>query len=139
VRVADSPGAARSRGAETVGDTQAEDSLERLRFRLARFAAERDWEQFHSPKNLSMALIAECAELVEHFQWMSEAESLSLAPERRDAVRLELADILIFLVRCADRLGVDLIEAANDKIAINQARYPADRVRGSARRAGEYD
>ena len=122
-----------------MSDTQAEDSLEQLRFRLARFAAERDWEQFHSPKNLSMALIAECAELVEHFQWMSEAESLSLAPERRDAVRLELADILIFLVRCADRLGVDLIEAANDKIAINEARYPADRVRGSARRAGEYE
>lgn len=120
-------------------DVRAEDSLEQLRVRLARFAAERDWEQFHSPKNLSMALIAECAELVEHFQWLSEAESLSLAPERREAVRLELADILIFLVRCADRLGIDLIEAANDKIAINEARYPADRVRGSARRAGEYE
>lgn len=120
-------------------DVRAEDSLEQLRVRLARFAAERDWEQFHSPKNLSMALIAECAELVEHFQWLSEAESLSLSPERREAVRLELADILIFLVRCADRLGVDLIEAADDKIAINEARYPADRVRGSARRAGEYE
>ena len=122
-----------------MGDVHAEDSLEQLRVRLARFAAERDWEQFHSPKNLSMALIAECAELVEHFQWMSESESLSLVPERREAVRLELADILIFLVRCADRLGVDLIEAADDKIAINEARYPADRVRGSARRAGEYE
>lgn len=120
-------------------DVRAEDSLEQLRDRLARFAAERDWEQFHSPKNLSMALIAECAELVEHFQWMSEAESRSLSPERREAVRLELADILIFLVRCADRLGIDLIDAANDKIAINEARYPADRVRGSARRAGEYE
>ena len=116
-----------------------EDSLEGLRSRLARFAAERDWEQFHSPKNLSMALIAECAELVEHFQWMSDAQSRSLAPERLEAVRLELADILIFLVRCADRLDVDLIAAANDKIAINDARYPADRVRGSARRAAEYE
>ena len=122
-----------------MSDAHAEDSLEQLRVRLARFAAERDWEQFHSPKNLSMALIAECAELVEHFQWLREEESLSLDPERLEAVRLELADILNFLVRCADRLGIDLIEAANDKIAINEVRYPADRVRGSARRAGEYE
>ena len=122
-----------------MSDAPSADSLEELRARLARFAAERDWEQFHSPKNLSMALIAECAELVEHFQWITEAESRSLAPDRLDAVRLELADILIFLVRCADRLGVDLIAAANDKIAINDARYPADRVRGSARRAAEYE
>ena len=122
-----------------MSDARSADSLEALRARLARFAAERDWEQFHSPKNLSMALIAECAELVEHFQWISEAESRSLAPDRLEAVRLELADILIFLVRCADRLGVDLIAAANDKIAINDARYPADRVRGSARRAAEYE
>ena len=128
-----------SDGKYQVSGARSEDSLEQIRLRLARFAAERDWEQFHSPKNLSMALIAECAELVEHFQWMSEAESRSLAPERREAVRLELADILIFLVRCADRLGVDLIEAAIDKIAINEARYPADKVRGSARRAGEYE
>ena len=122
-----------------MSDARSADSLEELRVRLAHFAAERDWEQFHSPKNLSMALIAECAELVEHFQWISEAESRSLAPDRLEAVRLELADILIFLVRCADRLGVDLIAAANDKIAINDARYPADRVRGSARRAAEYE
>ena len=122
-----------------MSDAGPADSLEQLRIRLARFAAERDWEQFHSPKNLSMALIAECAELVEHFQWITEAESRSLAPERLEEVRLELADILIFLVRCADRLGVDLIAAANDKIAINDARYPADRVRGSARRAAEYE
>ena len=122
-----------------MSDAAPADSLEKLRIRLARFAAERDWEQFHSPKNLSMALIAECAELVEHFQWITEAESGSLAPDRLEEVRLELADILIFLVRCADRLGVDLIAAANDKIAINDARYPADRVRGSARRAAEYE
>ena len=115
------------------------DSLEQLRVRLARFAAERDWERFHSPKNLSMALIAECAELIEHFQWLSEAESQALTPARREAVRLELADVLIFLVRCADRLDVDLLQAARDKNAINEVRYPADRVRGSARRAGEYE
>ena len=122
-----------------MSDARPEDSLEELRARLAHFAAERDWEQFHSPKNLSMALIAECAELVEHFQWLSEAQSRSLAPDRLEAVRLELADILIFLVRCADCLGVDLIAAANDKIVLNDARYPAERVRGSARRAAEYE
>lgn len=122
-----------------MSEARTEDSLKQLRARLARFAAQRDWEQFHSPKNLSMALIAECAELVEHFQWLSEEESRSLAPERIEAVRLELADILIFLVRCADRLGVDLIEAANDKMAVNEVRYPANRVRGSARRASEYE
>ena len=115
------------------------DSLEQLRARLARFAAERDWERFHSPKNLAMALIAECAELIEHFQWLDEAESQALPPGKHEAVRLELADVLIFLVRCADRLDVDLLEAARDKIAINEVRYPADRVRGSARRASEYE
>lgn len=115
------------------------DSLEDLRRRLAVFAAARDWDQFHSPKNLSMALIAEAAELVEHFQWLSEAASQSLAPAKHAEVRLELADILIYLIRIADKLGVDLIAAANDKIALNEQRYPAERVRGDARRAEEYE
>lgn len=114
------------------------DSLEQLRRRLAEFAAARDWDQFHSPKNLSMALIAEAAELVEHFQWLSEAASHSLAPAKLNEVRLELADILIYLIRLGDKLGVDLVGAAYDKIAINESRYPADRVRGDARRASEY-
>lgn len=114
------------------------DSLEHLRARLARFAAERDWDQFHSPKNLSMALIAEAAELVEHFQWLTEAASQTLAPAKLAEVRLELADILIYLIRIGDKLGVDLVAAANDKIALNETRYPAERVRGDARRASEY-
>lgn len=114
------------------------DSLECLRRRLAEFAAVRDWDQFHSPKNLSMALIAEAAELVEHFQWLSEADSHALPPAKLDEVRLELADILIYLIRLGDKLGVDLVAAANDKIAINETRYPAERVRGDARRASEY-
>lgn len=116
----------------------APDSLEHLRRRLAGFAAARDWDQFHSPKNLSMALIAEAAELVEHFQWLTEAASHRLPPAKLDEVRLELADILIYLIRISDKLGVDLIAAAHDKIAINETRYPADRVRGDARRASEY-
>ncbi len=116
-----------------------QDSLEQLRQRLAEFARARDWEQFHSPKNLSMALIAEAAELVEHFQWLSEEQSFALPAEKLDEVRLELADILIFLIRTADRLGVDPVQAAWEKIEINEQRYPAEKVRGDARRAAEYE
>lgn len=115
------------------------DSLEQLRHKLAEFARRRDWESFHSPKNLSMALIAEAAELVEHFQWLTEDQSRGLGADKLAEVRLELADILIYLIRTADQLGVDLITAAEDKIAINEQRYPVEKVRGSAKRAGEYD
>jgi NTP pyrophosphatase (non-canonical NTP hydrolase) len=116
-----------------------QDSLEYLNARLKAFAQARDWEQFHSPKNLSMALIAECAELVEHFQWLTEEQSYNLPEAKREAVTLELADILIYLVRTAERLDIDLLAAAERKIAINEARYPAERVKGDARRAAEYD
>jgi NTP pyrophosphatase (non-canonical NTP hydrolase) len=115
------------------------DSLDDLNQRLLAFARARDWEQFHSPKNLAMALIAECAELVEHFQWLSEEQSYALPAEKKEAVALEMADILIYLLRCAQRLDVDLVDAAYRKVAINEARYPADRVRGDARRASEYE
>jgi NTP pyrophosphatase (non-canonical NTP hydrolase) len=117
----------------------ATDDLETLRQRLATFAADRDWDQFHAPKNLAMALIAECAELVEHFQWLNEEQSKALSPEKMAAVRLELADILIYLVRIADKLNVDLLAAARDKITINEKRYPTEKVRGDARRASEYE
>ncbi|MEE9266277.1 MAG: nucleotide pyrophosphohydrolase [Gammaproteobacteria bacterium] len=113
--------------------------LEGLRQRLAAFAAVRDWDQFHAPKNLAMALIAECAELVEHFQWLTEEQSITLTPEKIAAVRLELADILIYLVRISDKLNIDLLAAARDKIAINEERYPVEKVRGDARRASEYE
>ena len=115
------------------------DSLEQLRQQLAAFAAARDWDQFHSPKNLSMALIAEAAELVEHFQWLSESQSRQLSADKQQAVALELADILIYLIRIADKLDVDLIAAAREKISHNERRYPVDRVRGDARRASEYE
>jgi len=115
------------------------DSLEQLRLRLAEFAEKRDWQQFHSPKNLAMALIAETAELVEHFQWLTEKQSWELGVEKLSAVSLELADILIYLIRIADQLDVDLIMAATDKIEINEKRYPADKVRGKALRAEEYE
>ncbi len=114
------------------------DCLEHLRQQLARFADDRDWQQFHSPKNLSMALIAEAAELVEHFQWLTEAQSQQLDSEKQAQVRLELADILIYLIRTADQLGIDLISAANDKIAINNKRYPIEKVRGKAGRGVDF-
>jgi len=118
---------------------QQPDSLEQLRVQLAAFADLRDWQQFHSPKNLAMALIAEVAELIEHFQWLTEEQSRQLTPGKKAAVRLELADILIYLIRTADQLDIDLVAAALDKIRINEQRYPVDKVHGKALRAEEYD
>lgn len=109
--------------------------LDALRARLREFAAERDWEQFHSPKNLAMALIVEAAELVEHFQWLTEDQSRRLPADKLAEVEQELADIFIYLIRIADRLGVDLTAAAWRKIDINAGKYPAELVRGSAEKA----
>ena len=109
-----------------------------LRDALRQFAAERDWDQFHSPKNLAMALSVEAAELLEHFQWLTEAESHRLAPEKLGQVRDEMADVLVYLVRLADKLEVDLLEAAARKIEKNALKYPAARVRGSMKKYTEY-
>ncbi len=106
--------------------------IEQLRERLRAFARARDWEQFHSPKNLSMALIVEAAELVEHFQWLTEPQSTQLDPKTFQAVEEEVADVFIYLVRLSDLLGIDLLDAAKRKIALNEKKYPADEVRGSA-------
>lgn len=114
------------------------DSLAQLDARLLQFARERDWEQFHSPKNLVMALAGETGELLEHFQWLTEAQSATLDADRKRQVAHEMADILIYLIRLSERLGVDLIAAAHEKIAINESRYQAEKVRGDARRADEY-
>jgi NTP pyrophosphatase (non-canonical NTP hydrolase) len=110
--------------------------LPMLRDKLRAFAAERDWDQFHSPKNLSMALMVEVAELMEHFQWLTEAQSAALPAENRQAVGEELADILLYLVRLSDKLGVDLREAALHKLEKNALKYPAEQVRGSAKKPG---
>ena len=101
-----------------------ERTMDELREQLAEFARRRDWEGYHSPKNLSMALIAEAAELVEHFQWLSQEQSYQLPAEKLEEVRMELADIQIYLIRIADRLGVDLLQAATDKMASNERRFP---------------
>jgi dCTP diphosphatase len=115
------------------------DSLDQLNARLLRFARERDWEQFQSPKNLAMALAGEAGELLEHFQWLTEAQSADLSADKKRAVAHELADILNYLVRLAERLDIDLLAATDEKIAINEQRYPADKVRGDARRASDYE
>jgi dCTP diphosphatase len=112
--------------------------LEELKARVREFVAERDWDRFHSPKNHAMALSVEASELVELFQWLTEEESGRLDPERRRRVSDELADVLWFLVRLSDRLDVDLLEAAERKLAANAAKYPADRVRGQSRKYTEY-
>ena len=103
---------------------------------LRTFADERDWGQFHSPKNLAMALTGEVGELVEIFQWMTEEESKQAAaePGREQAIAAELADVLFYLVRMADVLGIDLNEAAKSKLALNARKYPADLSRGSSKK-----
>jgi dCTP diphosphatase len=111
--------------------------LDDLRQRLRAFAAARDWEQFHTPKNLAMALIVEAGELLEHFQWLTGAESSELPADKRAEIALEIADVLLYLVRIADRLEVDLHAAALRKIAINEAKYPVDKARGSAKKASD--
>lgn len=111
--------------------------LEELKQRLRVFARERDWEQFHSPKNLAMAMIVEAGELVEQFQWLTEQQSQTLDPSRREQVAQELADVLIYLVRLADRLEIDLLDAAARKIELNSRKYPVERARGSARKYDE--
>lgn len=110
-----------------------------LKERLRKFAAERDWDQFHSPKNLSMALIAEAAELIEHFQWLTEEQSRNLSSEKLAEVELELADIQIYLIRLADKLQLDVMAAVEKKLALNAQKYPADKVRGSSKKYTEYE
>jgi dCTP diphosphatase len=110
-----------------------------LRDALREFAAERDWDQFHSPRNLATALAVEAAELLEPFQWLTDEQSAALAPKARAAVEEELADVLLYLLRLADRLDVDLEQAAWAKIARNAARYPVEKSRGSSRKYDELD
>lgn len=109
-----------------------------LRDKLRAFAEARDWDQFHSPKNLSMALMVEVAELMEHFQWLTEAQSNNLDAEKKSVVAEELADILLYLVRLSDKLDVDLPKATLHKLEKNAMKYPVEQVRGSAKKYSEY-
>jgi dCTP diphosphatase len=112
--------------------------LEDLRIAIRAFIRERDWEQFHSPKNLAMALSVEVAEIVEHFQWLTEAQSKNLPPEKLAEVKQEIGDVMIYLTELADKLGIDPVEAAEAKVTINGQRYPAERVKGKASKYTEY-
>ena len=112
-------------------------ALESLTGALRRFAAERDWDQFHSPKNLAAALSVEAAELLEHFQWLTEEQSRNLAVDKRIAVGKELADVLLYLLQIADKLQIDLVAAARHKLELNAAKYPVAQARGSSRKYNE--
>ncbi|MCG2583077.1 nucleotide pyrophosphohydrolase [Massilia sp. TS11] len=115
-----------------------DNEFDRIRDAMRQFVAERDWDQFHTPKNLASALAVEAAELLEIFQWLRQGEPDELGPDKLQAVRHEMADVLLYLVRLADRLGVDLPSAVDEKMVLNRAKYPADLVRGDARKYDQY-
>ncbi len=113
------------------------DRLALLRDRLRAFAAARDWEQFHAPKNLAIALSVEAAELLEHFQWVSEEGSRAMPADKLAAIDEEVADVFLYLIRLADVLQIDLVRAAERKIERNAQKYPVDKARGTARKYTE--
>ena len=113
------------------------DSLRDLTVHLDSFATDRDWHQFHSPKNLASALIVEAGELLEHFQWMTEEQSRSLAPDKLDAVSAEIADVLLYLIQLSTALGIDPVAAAEAKLKVNEQKYPVERSRGTSKRSDE--
>jgi dCTP diphosphatase len=114
-----------------------ESVLDELRDALRRFAADRDWDQFHSAKNLAMAVSVEAGELLERFQWLSEPESQSLSSRDRSRVEEEMADVLLYLIRLADKLEVDLAAAAREKMRVNAEKYPIEKARGSSKKYTE--
>lgn len=113
------------------------DSIILLRQKLREFAAERDWAQFHSPKNLAIAVSVEAGELLEHFQWLTPEESERLSDSQLAKVRLELADVFLYLISLSDKLGVDLLAAAFEKLELNAKKYPVELSKGSAKKYTE--
>lgn len=110
------------------------DSLDQLARRLQAFAQARDWGQFHSPKNLASALIVEAGELLEHFQWLTEDQSRNLDAAKKQEVAMEMADVLLYLIQMGNELGVNLVEAAQQKIDLNDKKYPVDQAKGSSKK-----
>jgi NTP pyrophosphatase (non-canonical NTP hydrolase) len=102
------------------------------------FRQERDWDRYHSPKNLVMALVVEVSELAEHFQWLTEKQSSSLPPDKLAEVQEEIGDVLIYLANLCEKLGIDPLAAAHDKLQINRHKYPAAKVRGKSDKYSEY-
>lgn len=117
-----------------IDTTPPEDRMQALARALQQFADARDWGPFHSPKNLASALIVEAGELLEHFQWLTEDQSRQLAPDTRQAVAHEMADVLLYLVQLSTVLGIDLMDAARAKMALNAQKYPAEQSRGHSRK-----
>jgi NTP pyrophosphatase (non-canonical NTP hydrolase) len=113
-------------------------TVEQLIQAIRAFNREREWERFHTPKNLAMALCVEAGEVVEQFQWLTSEQSERLPPETLDNVREEIGDVLIYLLNLADRLGIDPLQAAWDKLDQNRSKYPAEKVRGKALKYSEY-
>jgi len=109
-----------------------------LKHQLREFADTRDWNQFHSPKNLSMALSIEAGEIMEHFQWLTQEQSKDLPADKLDEVASELADTLLYLIRLADKLDIDLLAAAQNKIKLNGQKYPVEKSRGNAKKYTEF-
>jgi NTP pyrophosphatase (non-canonical NTP hydrolase) len=106
--------------------------MKELKSKLRAFAEEREWKTFHSPKNLAMALSVEVAEIVEHFQWLTEEQSRAPSTEKREDIAREIGDVLIYLTRLADVLDIDPLEAAFRKMEINADRYPVEKSKGRA-------
>ena len=119
-------------------DDERSSDLLTVRDLLRQFVTERDWSRFHSPKNLATALSVEASELLEPFQWLESGEKSELSMDKLAAIRHEMADVLAYLVMLADRLDVDLYAAALEKIELNRAKYPVDKVRGDSRKYSEY-
>ena len=111
--------------------------INKIREAVRKFADERDWDQFHSPKNLAAALVVEAAELLEHFQWLKEEESKNLSADKLAKVKAEMADVFIYLVRLADKLDIDLIDAAEEKIESNAKKYSVAKSKGNAKKYNE--
>jgi len=111
--------------------------MEELKHNLRQFAKARDWDQFHSPKNLAMALSVEASEIVETFQWLTEEESSNLPNDKLENIKNEIGDVLIYLVRLSDKLGIDPLEAAKEKNEINKGKYPTRKAKGSAKKYTE--
>jgi NTP pyrophosphatase (non-canonical NTP hydrolase) len=114
------------------------DNLDTLRLRIREFAQARAWQRYHTPKNLVMALSVEAAELLEPFQWLTAEQSQNLSTDQHEAVRQEIADVLIYLTRLADLLDIDLLDAAADKLAINARKYPIDKAHGNALKYSDF-
>ncbi len=118
---------------------QPSDSIDQLSARVNQFVEARDWSQFHSPKNLAMAMIVEAGEVVEHFQWMTEQDSCHLDDETKEKVGQELADTFVYLLRIAEVCKIDLLKATHQKIDLNAKKYPVDKVKGSNAKYTSYE